>query len=212
MISSLSEYGCNTNTRTFEEVGALYNTEMTGVYSGGLVYEYSNEASNYGLVEISGSSVKELPDFSALMTAYKNTPNPQGDGGYNSTGGASGCPVESADWQVGNDSLPAIPAPAQKYMTSGAGKGPGLTGAGSQNAGVESSGTATQGSGNVAGYTSTAVGMSSSTGTSSSSSSSGSSAASGSAASGLRAPEFAIAPVVCGLVVVLSTAFGAFLL
>ncbi|KAI5283262.1 beta-glucanosyltransferase, partial [Ascosphaera aggregata] len=47
----LSEYGCNTNTRKFEEVAALYSTKMTGVYSGGLVYEYSQEDSNYGLVE-----------------------------------------------------------------------------------------------------------------------------------------------------------------
>jgi Glucanosyltransferase len=33
--TSMSEYGCITNTRTFEEVAALYNTEMTGVFSGG---------------------------------------------------------------------------------------------------------------------------------------------------------------------------------
>ena len=85
----LSEYGCNTNTRKFEEVSSLYSTDMTGVYSGGLVYEYSQEASNYGLVELSGGSVNELPDFTALMSAFSNTANPQGDGGYNSTGGKS---------------------------------------------------------------------------------------------------------------------------
>ena len=45
---SLSEYGCITNERKFEEVEALYNDEMTGVYSGGLVYEFSMEANNYG--------------------------------------------------------------------------------------------------------------------------------------------------------------------
>jgi len=63
----LSEYGCNTNTRKFEEVAALYNTEMTSVYSGGLVYEYSEEPNKFGLVSISGSSVTELPDFAALQ-------------------------------------------------------------------------------------------------------------------------------------------------
>ena len=127
----LSEYGCNTNTRTFQEVSALYNSEMTSVYSGGLVYEYSQEANNYGLVSIDGSSVSELPDFSALQTAYANTANPTGNGGYNSTGGASGCPsYDSPNWAVMNDTLPAIPSAAEAYMTKGAGKGPGLSGAG----------------------------------------------------------------------------------
>jgi hypothetical protein len=108
----LSEYGCNTNTRKFEEVAALYNTEMTGVYSGGLVYEYSEEGSKYGLVTISGSTVKEGADFTALQTAFKGTTNPTGDGGYNSTGGASGCPAQSASWNVTSDALPAIPSAA----------------------------------------------------------------------------------------------------
>lgn len=85
----LSEYGCNTNTRKFEEVASLYSTDMTAVYSGGLVYEYSQESSNYGLVNIDGSSVSTLADFDALKTALSGTSSPQGDGGYNSTGGAS---------------------------------------------------------------------------------------------------------------------------
>jgi len=44
----LSEYGCNTNPpRPFQEVQALYSTsEMASVYSGGLVYEYTEEADN----------------------------------------------------------------------------------------------------------------------------------------------------------------------
>ena len=192
----LSEYGCNTNTRTFQEVAALYNTEMTGVYSGGLVYEYSQEASNYGLVEISGSGVTELPDFSALMSAYSGTANPTGDGGYNSTGGASGCPAYSSpNWLVQSDSLPAIPDGAKKYMTQGAGTGPGLTGTGSQNAGGASTGTATQGSGQA-----TQTG------------SSGASSTASGAAGQLAPAPFAVAPIACAVIVVLSTVFGATLL
>lgn len=150
MLYSLSEYGCITNTRKFEEVSALYNTEMTGVYSGGLVYEYSQEPSNYGLVNIQGGSVSELPDFAALQSAFQNTPNPTGDGGYNAQGGASQCPAHSANWDVSDDSLPAIPSGAANLMKAGAGKGAGLSGAGSQNAGGTSTGTATAGSGSVA--------------------------------------------------------------
>jgi len=153
----LSEYGCITNGRSFGEVNALYNTEMTSVYSGGLVYEYSNEASGYGVVTISGSTVTPNKDFTALQTALKGQSNPSGDGGYNSTGGASGCPVESSNWQVSNDDLPAIPSGAADLFKSGAGPGVGLNGAGSQNAGGTSTGTATPGSGSVT-STSTATG------------------------------------------------------
>jgi hypothetical protein len=145
----LSEYGCNTNTRKFEEVTSLYSTDMTAVYSGGLVYEYSQEESNYGLVTISGSSISERDDFTALQSAFKATANPSGDGGYNSTGGASGCPKKSSNWEVDGDSLPAIPSAAAAMMKDGAGKGVGLTGKGSQNAGGTSTGTATPGSGSA---------------------------------------------------------------
>jgi len=145
----LSEYGCNINTRKFEEVSSLYNIDMTTVYSGGLVYEYSEEGSKYGLVTISGSTVTENADFAALKTAFQGTPNPSGDGGYNSTGGASGCPAKSANWNVTSDALPAIPSGAASLMKTGAGQGAGLKGAGSQNSGGTSTGTATQGSGSV---------------------------------------------------------------
>ncbi|CZT49414.1 probable GEL1 protein [Rhynchosporium secalis] len=143
----LSEFGCNTNTRKWQEVKSLYSTDMSAVYSGGLVYEYSQEEANYGLVEISGSTVSPLPDFTALQAAFKGTPNPSGDGGYNSTGGASGCPAKSANWEVSSNDLPAIPAAAAAMMKDGAGKGIGLTGKGSQNAGGTSSSTVPSGSG-----------------------------------------------------------------
>lgn len=186
----LSEYGCNTNTRDFGEVASLYSTDMTGVYSGGLVYEYSQEDSHYGLVTISGGSVTELTDFTTLKNAFAGTANPQGDGGYNATGGASGCPpLDIPNWVVANDSLPAIPEPAKKYMTQGAGTGPGLTGTGSQNAGTASSGTATPGSGSAS-----------------------ASATHKAAAGHLVVSEFSFAPLVAGTVVLVSALFGATLL
>lgn len=148
-MQSLSEYGCNTNSRQFQEVASLYSPEMTSVYSGGLVYEFSEEGSKYGLVTISGSTITEGPDFKALKAAFQKTSNPPGDGGYNPSGGPSKCPSKSANWEVADDSLPAIPSAAAAYMSKGAGKGAGLTGAGSQNAGGTSTGTATKGSGSV---------------------------------------------------------------
>jgi len=148
----MSEYGCITNNRTFQEVSALYSTEMTNVFSGGLVYEYSQEGNGYGLVTISGNTVTPDADFTYLQEAYKNTPNPTGLGGAMTSSPASTCPSESSEWEVANDDLPAMPTAAETYLKNGAGTGPGLSGKGSQNAGDaqnESQGTASAGSGTV---------------------------------------------------------------
>ena len=198
----LSEYGCNTNEREWQEVSALYSTKMTGVYSGGLVYEYSQEPSNYGLVKVDGDDVKELSDFDALKTAFEKTANPEGDGGYNKTGGSNDCPKKDKHWDVDSDSLPAIPEPAKKYMKDGAGKGDGFSGSGSQSKGTSSTGTAEPGSASVDGSDYSSSGSEGSGGSSSSTSSAG-------AAAGLRAPSLTMAPVVVGLVTIMSTLFGA---
>lgn len=186
-------------------MAALYNTEMTSVYSGGLVYEYSQETSNYGLVEINGDSVTERADFTALETALKNTTDPSGTGGYNATGGASGCPAyDPPNWAVMNDTLPAIPDDAKQYMTNGAGKGPGLEGKGSQNAGGSAStGTATAGSGDVTATASASSSGSASSSTESSSSSNG--------AGGVSPASSFIPGIICG-VITIATLSGAFLL
>ncbi|KAJ5519977.1 CAZyme family GH72 [Penicillium fimorum] len=193
----LSEYGCNINTREFNEVEALYSEKMTPVYSGGLVYEYTQGKNNYGLVKVDGDDVKPNKDYKALKAAFEETDNPKGNGNYNSTGGASGCPVKSLpNWNVDADALlPAMPAPAKKYLTEGAGKGEGFSGAGSQDAGVESSGDATQGSGDVSAATSggAAASPTSSEG----------------AAPGLKPSQFGFAAASVGMVTVLSTVFGA---
>jgi hypothetical protein len=194
----LSEFGCITNDRKFGEIAALYDPKMTGVYSGGLVYEYSEEGSGYGLVKISGDSVKETPDFTALADALKKTKVPTDDGGYRSDGTASECPETSSTWEVTDftgDQLPAMPEGAKEYMEKGAGKGPGLTGAGSQDAGGQSEGTATAGSGQP---TKTA-------GSSASATKSG-------AASAVEVGALGYAPFVCTAAVFLSTLFGAALL
>lgn len=210
----LSEYGCITNKREFEEVTALYNEEMTGVYSGGLVYEYSQESNNYGLVEISGSTVTPTSDFTALQSQLAANKAPSGDGGYKSNGTASTCPDSSDTFKISEagftgEELPAIPSGAVKYMSSGAGDGPGLTGDGSQNSGSSSTpSAATPGSGSA---TSTASQASS---TASKSSSSSSSTASAGAASSLmsKGELTSFAPLVFTSVIALSSLLGAVLL
>ncbi|KAF2994231.1 beta-glucanosyltransferase [Neopestalotiopsis sp. 37M] len=148
----LSEWGCIANPpRTFEELGSLMSDDMTAVYSGGLVYEYSKEGNGYGIVELNGddSDVTETDEYDNLKSALSKYPAPTGSGGAVSTTSAATCPSADDDWQVDSDALPAIPDEAKDYMTNGAGDGPGLSGDGSQNAGSTSTGTAEAGSGSV---------------------------------------------------------------
>ena len=213
-LSSLSEYGCNTNTRKFEEVASLYGSQMTPVYSGGVVYEYTQAENKYGLVTLNGNSVSELPDFTALKTALAGTPNPTGNGGAKTSGTPSQCPPKSDTWIVDTDDLPAMPAKAVQYLTKGAGKGPGLkgnNGLGSQNAGSPSESTAVAGTATPS-RTGTAVATgSAATGTSTSTA--GSKSGSNSTSFGLRsAPSSSWAPLLSALAVVVSTAIGALLL
>lgn len=141
MFFSLSEYGCNINKRQFGAVKSLYSDDMSAVYSGGLLYEYSQEPSNYGLVEIDGNSVSELPDFQTFKQALAETKAPSGDGGFKENNPISKCPDRSETWALGaSDTLPAIPDLAKAFMEKGAGKGVGLAGPGSQEGGSSGGG------------------------------------------------------------------------
>jgi hypothetical protein len=143
----LSEFGCITNKREWNEIAALYSEKMTSVYSGGLVYEYTVEPNGYGLVEIKDGEIETNADFDRLKKAYAKTKNPTGDGGYTTSNKASECPAENDEWEVSTTALPAMPKDAEKYMKEGAGKGPGLAGDGSHFAGTPSESTAEPGEG-----------------------------------------------------------------
>ncbi|ODQ65068.1 glycolipid-anchored surface protein [Nadsonia fulvescens var. elongata DSM 6958] len=70
----MSEYGCNINRpRTFDEVDQGLYSGLESVFSGGLIYEYSDESNDYGLVTIdSDGNVNMLKDFDNLQKAYAN--------------------------------------------------------------------------------------------------------------------------------------------
>lgn len=114
----LSEFGCNVpSPRVFDEIKSLYSSDMTGVFSGGLVYEFTQETNNFGLVKISpnGTYDEKLVDFNNLQKMYKSTANPTGDGGYQQNLPAKSCPAQDDLWQASN-TLPALPSGASQYM------------------------------------------------------------------------------------------------
>lgn len=178
--------------RDFGEVAALMSDNMTSVYSGGLMYEYTYEENKYGIVTIADKQQygprKELPEFDAFAKAMAANPAPKGDGGYTPTQKVSECPAKDSHWIVEGTLLPKFPEEAKKYLTEGAGPGPGLNGPGSQNNGPATHEFAEPGSASGGGSTTTDKPKN--------------------AALGLAGP----APVVISGLVLFTTLFGAFAL
>lgn len=73
-----TEFGCNESPpRMWQEIESLYSSNMTNVFSGGLVYEYTQEENKYGLVDVKkNGAVETRKDFTTLIAAYKKVPNP----------------------------------------------------------------------------------------------------------------------------------------
>lgn len=77
LLTDYFRYGCNEVTpRQFEEVQALYSNDMIDVFSGGLIYEFTQEPNNYGLVEIEEETgnVKLKEDYLLLKFQFQQLP------------------------------------------------------------------------------------------------------------------------------------------
>ncbi|KAF4617024.1 hypothetical protein G7Y89_g15123 [Cudoniella acicularis] len=113
--SFFAEYGCNTPkggaaARPFTEVAALYGSEMTPVFSGGIVFEYFEETNDYGLVSVSGSSVSTLADYNALSTQLASvSPSATQMASYTPTNTVGqACPPVASNWNA-SSVLPPTP-------------------------------------------------------------------------------------------------------
>ncbi|KZP31179.1 carbohydrate-binding module family 43 protein [Athelia psychrophila] len=110
-----SEFGCITaGARDWTEVAALFSSQMSPVWSGGLAFSYFPATSvqgQFGMVNISadGSTVTPLPDFDTLVTQYGqvNAPNTPLQGAAGSTS-YPGCPAQNATW-LASPNLPPTP-------------------------------------------------------------------------------------------------------
>lgn len=118
-----SEYGCNeVQPRTFPEVTAVYSEQMR-TFSGGVVYEFTQEANNYGLVEINDDgSAQLLDDFDALQRAHNEIDT---DALQGNTTGTQFEPVRCDPSLIQNDNfanswdLPPVPSGVQDLINNG---------------------------------------------------------------------------------------------
>lgn len=102
-----SEYGCNKNLpRTFDEVPDGLYGGLIDTFSGGLVFEYAEEANDYGLVDIddSNGSIVYKQDFENLQSQFNNLTLPD---------------IKESD--IGNDTLYKCDASAITSVYSGFG-------------------------------------------------------------------------------------------
>lgn len=122
-----SEYGCNVPApRIFTEVPALYGPLVAPVLSGGVVYEYSQEPSNYGLVELSSNgSAKLRKDYESLQAQLLNIDIKvlQNNKASGSSGGVSipKCSpalIKTSSFN-GDFEIPDVPKDAQKLIDNG---------------------------------------------------------------------------------------------
>lgn len=121
----LSEYGCNkVYPRIFTEVQAIFGPEMSTSFSGGLVYEYSQSANNYGLVVInSNGSAQLLQDYDNLQTQFRELnltliENSPAKNESNTPPTCSTSLITSTDFST-NFTIPDTPSGAQELIESG---------------------------------------------------------------------------------------------
>ncbi|KAJ2626873.1 40S ribosomal protein S27 [Coemansia sp. RSA 1290] len=115
--SLLTEYGCNlVRPRTFSEIKSLYGPDMQDTFSGGIMYEYTEEDNKYGIVKVSygDSKVEKNDDFDNFKKALEAA-QPKGVkmDSYKPSGKPSTCPKASSVWHVKSDVLPPTPSQAR---------------------------------------------------------------------------------------------------
>ncbi|KAK5175606.1 uncharacterized protein LTR77_000745 [Saxophila tyrrhenica] len=135
-----SETGCNTpSPRTFDDQTAIFGDEMADTWSGSIIYEWIEEANNYGLISYAapqdptatasnvvdgfvraGTPTPISPDFENLSNHWA-TLNPTGvsENAYKPSASPPPCPTfTSGMWEVNGDApLPTIGAKAATFTS-----------------------------------------------------------------------------------------------
>ena len=117
-----SETGCNVGggARTFTDQAAIFGPNMIDTWSGAIIYEWVQEANDYGIVTYpngqiySGAPIPIQPDYDNLAGQWKNI-NPSGiaEGSYSPSFSAPACPGPTNGWLINGDvPLPTLGAAA----------------------------------------------------------------------------------------------------
>lgn len=123
----LSEYGCNAvEPRLFTEVQAIFGTEMTVVWSGGVVFEYFQDVNNYGLVSLDGSSISLMEGYTSYSNQMKSiAPSSTNAASYTPTNlNAAACPTQNSTWDVSTNLPPSPNESLCQCMSSSVACGP----------------------------------------------------------------------------------------
>jgi len=114
VVAYFSEFGCITSPpRLWTEVGALFGSDMSPVWSGGLAFSYFPAQSvqgQFGIVNISsdGTTVTTSPDFDALKTQYSQISPQNSPSQSSATTSYPACPTTNTTF-VASTSLPPTP-------------------------------------------------------------------------------------------------------
>ncbi|KAH8892425.1 hypothetical protein GQ53DRAFT_822648 [Thozetella sp. PMI_491] len=109
-----AEYGCNTaggaEGRQWDDTSALFSDQMSGVMSGGIVYEYFGEPNDYGLVNvINDTAVETMTNYGKLESVMATlSPSSTLMASYMPTNQPQACPLVSTTWAA-NEILPPTP-------------------------------------------------------------------------------------------------------
>lgn len=137
----ISETGCREpRPRLFTDQAAIFSLPMSDVYSGSIVYEWIEEANNYGLISYGekvrpdeehpdgftrkGTPTPVVPDFENLKTQWETlTPKGVKIDEYSPTQTPPACPTyvseEGSVWEVSGDvGLPTIGQIYQKEVSA----------------------------------------------------------------------------------------------
>ena len=141
-----SETGCNTPApRTFDDQSAIFGSEMSDTWSGSIIYEWIEEANDYGLISYGppanptmtainvvggytrgGTPMTVSPDFDNLSAQWATlTPSGVSVNAYTPSETPPPCPAYTSGlWEVsGNVRLPTIGEKAHYLTTQNQGTG-----------------------------------------------------------------------------------------
>jgi len=112
VVGYFSEFGCITQpARPWTEVGALFSSQMSSDWSGGVAFSYfpaESAQGQFGMVNISGSTVTTGDDFNNLKAQYAQASPPNSPSAGSSSSSYPACPSTSGTFNA-SDTLPPTP-------------------------------------------------------------------------------------------------------